>query len=327
MYLFSWNMFIPIFAYTLQTHLCQRVCRLYARPHTGRSIVGNAGALITRVVGTKSNGEKNFVVVDGSMADLIRPSLYNAHHDILPLNCMESSSSSNSSSSGDGGGGGGGGGGDGGGSGAGGAGGGSGGDASCTTTGTPTTGSTAAAVYDVVGPVCESGDFLGKQRTFTASAVAPGALLAVADAGAYGFCMASNYNLRGQPAEYAVFHGDGAEAEALVSGEWTSRARGVGVLQGRGGSGGAEGGEASGDGGDGGDEGRGDGGLCRSIVDKITVAHIGNGGGDGGDGRGGGEETADNGGGARGVEGEGRTRLLQLRRRQTLEMVLAGMLP
>lgn len=118
----------------------------------GRVIVGNAGALVTRVLYTKDGGAKRFVIVDAAMNDLLRPSLYGAHHDILPVS-----------------------------------------EASKTAE---------ASIVDVVGPVCESGDFLAKDRAMPAAK--PDELLAVMSAGAYGFVMASNYNSRRRPAEVLV---------------------------------------------------------------------------------------------------------------------------
>lgn len=118
----------------------------------GRSLVGNAGALICRVQYIKDNPLKKFIVVDAAMNDLIRPSLYDAHHEILPVR----------------------------------------------ETGGAITG-------DVVGPICESGDFLATDRTLPA--VSEGDLLAVMSAGAYGFSMASNYNSRPRPAEIMVERG------------------------------------------------------------------------------------------------------------------------
>jgi diaminopimelate decarboxylase len=116
----------------------------------GRVIVGNAGILVTRVLYTKSTNEKNFIIVDAGMNDLIRPSLYNAHHEIIPV--VKSSEDSYQA--------------------------------------------------DVVGPICESGDFLARDRTITKSQ--RGELLAVMSAGAYGFVMSSNYNSRPRPAEILV---------------------------------------------------------------------------------------------------------------------------
>ncbi|MBI3303413.1 MAG: diaminopimelate decarboxylase [Deltaproteobacteria bacterium] len=120
----------------------------------GRVIVGNAGILVTRVLYLKSNGEKNFVVVDGGMNDLIRPALYGSYQGIQPVQQTTDKK----------------------------------------------------LVADVVGPVCESGDFFAKDREVTA--FAPGDLMAVMSAGAYGFVMASNYNTRPRPAEVLV---DGAD--------------------------------------------------------------------------------------------------------------------
>ena len=119
----------------------------------GRSIVGNAGVLLTRVLYLKDTGEKHFAVVDAAMNDLIRPALYNAWQDIMPL---EQASGARERR------------------------------------------------YDVVGPVCETGDFLGLDRRL---ALREGDGLAVYGAGAYGFCMSSNYNARPRAAEVLV---DGA---------------------------------------------------------------------------------------------------------------------
>ena len=117
----------------------------------GRSIVGNAGLLLTRVEYVKPGETKNFAVVDAAMNDLIRPALYNAWHEVLPVREMESGE--------------------------------------------------ADGVYDVVGPVCESADFLARERRL---APRPGDLLAVMSAGAYGMVMSSNYNTRPRPAEVLV---------------------------------------------------------------------------------------------------------------------------
>jgi len=116
----------------------------------GRSIVGPAGVLLTRVLYRKRNIDKEFVVVDAAMNDLIRPALYRSHHDILPLRM----------------------------------------------TARPD------ILADVVGPVCETGDFLARDRKL--ANVAPGDFLALATAGAYGFVQASNYNARRRPAEVLV---------------------------------------------------------------------------------------------------------------------------
>jgi diaminopimelate decarboxylase len=120
----------------------------------GRSLVGNAGVLVTRVLYLKGGRSKTFVVVDAAMNDLIRPSLYQAHHAIRPV--------------------------------------------------ARPSGDTVIAV-DVVGPVCESGDFLAQDRALPP--LAAGDLLAVMSAGAYGFVMASNYNARPRPA-IALVDGD-----------------------------------------------------------------------------------------------------------------------
>jgi len=116
----------------------------------GRSIVAEAGVLLTRVLYRKSNGDRQFVIVDAAMNDLIRPALYHSHHEIIPLRENQ--------------------------------------------------GGTTTA--DVVGPVCESGDFLARGREI--ANVMPGDLLAVCTAGAYGFVAASNYNARPRPPEILV---------------------------------------------------------------------------------------------------------------------------
>ena len=116
----------------------------------GRSIVGQAGVLLTRVLYTKRSPAKEFVIVDAAMNDLIRPTLYQAHHDIVPLTRTDA----------------------------------------------------AAAVVDVVGPVCETGDFLARDRSVEGAT--PGALLALKSAGAYGFAQSSNYNSRPRVAEVLV---------------------------------------------------------------------------------------------------------------------------
>ncbi|MCH2558945.1 MAG: diaminopimelate decarboxylase [Alcanivorax sp.] len=120
----------------------------------GRSIAANAGLFLTQVLFLKPTEHRNFAIVDGAMNDLIRPSLYAAWQDIVPVTPHE---------------------------------------ADCRD-------------WDIVGPVCETGDFLGKDR---ALALEPGDLLAVRSAGAYGFAMASNYNSRNRPAEVMV---DGDQA-------------------------------------------------------------------------------------------------------------------
>ncbi len=115
----------------------------------GRRLVGNAGALITSVEYLKNNGKKHFAIVDCAMNDLMRPALYEAHHEILSV--KESNEN-------------------------------------------PQT-------YDVVGPICETGDFLGKKRNLS---IQQGDLLAILSAGAYGSAMASNYNARARAPEILV---------------------------------------------------------------------------------------------------------------------------
>lgn len=117
----------------------------------GRSIVGNAGLLLTRVEYVKPGQARSFLVVDAAMNDLIRPPLYDAWHEVRPVREKEHGA--------------------------------------------------AAAVYDVVGPICESADFLARERRLAA---APGSLLAILSAGAYGMSMSSNYNSRPRAAEVLV---------------------------------------------------------------------------------------------------------------------------
>ena len=124
----------------------------------GRSISADAGVLLTRVDNLKTNGEHSFAIVDGAMNDLLRPALYGAWLDILPVRPRKD---------------------------------------------------VPEVSYDIVGPVCETGDFLGKGRRL---ALAPGDLLAVMDAGAYGFSMSSNYNSRPRAAEVMV---DGESAHLV----------------------------------------------------------------------------------------------------------------
>ena len=128
-------------------------CVLIMEP--GRVIVGNAGVLVTKVLYTKDGEAKRFLIVDAAMNDLIRPSLYDAYHDIKPLyeNVMHAPKKT----------------------------------------------------VDVVGPVCESGDFLAKDRVMPA--MNAGDLMAVMSAGAYGFVMSSNYNSRPRVPEVLVHEG------------------------------------------------------------------------------------------------------------------------
>jgi diaminopimelate decarboxylase len=116
----------------------------------GRSLVAEAGVLLTRVLYRKRNGAKEFVIVDASMTELIRPALYSAYHEIVPLRRSDRGT----------------------------------------------------IRADIVGPVCETGDFLARGREI--ANVLPGDLLAVRAAGAYGFAQSSNYNARPRPAEVLV---------------------------------------------------------------------------------------------------------------------------
>ncbi len=118
----------------------------------GRFLIAQAGVLLTRVLFTKANGTKHFTVTDAAMNDLIRPALYGAHHEILPVRQNAGTSQ----------------------------------------------------VVDLVGPVCESGDFFARDRAIAAE---PGDLLAVLDAGAYGMSLSSNYNSRPRPPEVLVENG------------------------------------------------------------------------------------------------------------------------
>lgn len=143
-------------------------CTLLLEP--GRYIVGNGGGLLTRVLYTKDNGIKKFVIVDAAMNDLIRPSLYDAYHEIHSVQQISEQET-----------------------------------------------------VDVVGPVCESGDFFARERSIPQ--VKPGDLLLIGSAGAYGFTMSSNYNARPRAAEVLI-HGANARIvrrretyEDLVRGE------------------------------------------------------------------------------------------------------------
>ncbi|MFA6378821.1 MAG: diaminopimelate decarboxylase, partial [Candidatus Omnitrophota bacterium] len=116
----------------------------------GRFIVANAGILVTKVLYLKDNGVKKFLIVDAGMNDLIRPSLYEAYHEIMPIKKIAKKK----------------------------------------------------IAVDVVGPICESGDFLGKDRYLPK--LSDGALLGIMTAGAYGYAMSSNYNARCRAAEVMV---------------------------------------------------------------------------------------------------------------------------
>jgi diaminopimelate decarboxylase len=146
---------ITEFTNTLLNHVAERgFGHLDVVLEPGRSLVGNAGVLLTTVEYLKPGVEKNFCIVDAAMTELMRPALYEAHHGIVPAQTKQ----------------------------------------------------TKSVVYDVVGPVCESGDWLGRDRQL---AVEEDDLLAILSAGAYGFVMASNYNTRPKPAEIMV---DGKDA-------------------------------------------------------------------------------------------------------------------
>ncbi len=134
--------------------------RLILEP--GRALVGNAGILLTRVLYVKRNRQKNFIVVDAGMNDLMRPTLYGSYHEIIPVRDHQ--------------------------------------------------GGTLQA--DVVGPLCETGDFFAQDRDMPD--VEPGELLAILAAGAYGFVLSSNYNTRPRPSEVLVH---GREAELIRSRE------------------------------------------------------------------------------------------------------------
>ena len=124
-------------------------CEIIFEP--GRFLTANAGILVTEVLYNKQNGEKNFIVVDAAMNDLLRPSIYQAYHHVQPVEIFENRKN---------------------------------------------------IIADVVGPVCESGDYLARDREIVESK--SGELLAVMSAGAYGMVMSSNYNARRRPAEILV---------------------------------------------------------------------------------------------------------------------------
>jgi len=126
----------------------------------GRSIVGPAGALVTTVLYRKTNNSKKFLIVDAGMNDLLRPSLYNAFHEIVPVEVGNASS--------------------------------------------------VRETVDVVGPVCETGDFFARDRELPV--VEEGELLAILDTGAYGMALTSHYNTRPRPAEVLV---DGKSAKVI----------------------------------------------------------------------------------------------------------------
>jgi diaminopimelate decarboxylase len=135
-----------------------RGLKLHLLLEPGRSIVGPAGVLLTRVLYRKTNNHKRFLIVDAAMNDLVRPSLYGAYHEIVPVNRQ----------------------------------------------------SRETEITDVVGPICETGDFFARDRKLPL--VGEGDLLAILDVGAYGSVLGSNYNTRGRPAEVLV---DGAKAKVI----------------------------------------------------------------------------------------------------------------
>jgi diaminopimelate decarboxylase len=141
-----------VYAAAILARLGDRQLKLIFEP--GRAIAANAGIFVTQVLYLKENSDKRFAIVDGAMNDLIRPALYSAWQNIIPVVPRDSE----------------------------------------------------AYEFDIVGPVCETGDFLGKNRQL---ALAAGDLLAVRSSGAYGFAMASNYNTRPRAAEVMV---DGEQA-------------------------------------------------------------------------------------------------------------------
>lgn len=142
---------ITEFANTLLNHIeAKGYGHLEVLFEPGRSLVGNAGLLLTTVEYLKPGETKNFCIVDAAMNDLMRPAMYEAYHAIVAVNEQSAAP---------------------------------------------------AVTYDIVGPICESGDWLGRDRALK---VAPGDRLAILSAGAYGFTMSSNYNTRGRAAEVMV---------------------------------------------------------------------------------------------------------------------------
>ena len=145
--------------------LKRRNCDLAVTLEPGRAIAGNAGVLLSSVEYIKSGPEKDFVIVDAAMNDLLRPALYQAWHEVVRVDRGADRK---------------------------------------------------MRVCDVVGPVCETGDFIARDRQL---AVAPGDLVAVRSVGAYGFVMASNYNTRPRPAEVMV---DGDQLHVVREREQTA---------------------------------------------------------------------------------------------------------
>jgi diaminopimelate decarboxylase len=141
------------YARALTEEMAGLECTLILEP--GRVIVSNAGVLISQVLYTKETGTKNFIIVDAAMNDLARPSLYDAHHDILPVIREAGKADADS-----------------------------------------------LHMADVVGPICDTGDFLARDRQL--AVFEQGDLMAVMNSGAYGFTMSSNYNSRPRAAEVLV---------------------------------------------------------------------------------------------------------------------------
>jgi diaminopimelate decarboxylase len=135
------------YANALLSKLTGRTQKILIEP--GRSLVGNAGLLLSRVEYIKRGGDRNFAIVDAAMNDLMRPALYDAYHEIVSVRAT----------------------------------------------------SEAQERYEIVGPVCESGDFLGHDRALD---ITEGDLLAILSAGAYGMSMSSNYNTRPRAAEVMI---------------------------------------------------------------------------------------------------------------------------
>lgn len=144
------------YAHALQAKLADFPLEIIIEP--GRAIVANAGILLTKIEYLKHSDHINFAIVDAGMNDLIRPALYDAWQDILPVKLLTNQKKK---------------------------------------------------IYDIAGPVCESADFLGKEREL---AIQTNDLLAVDCVGAYGFSMSSNYNSRARPAEVLV---DGAHQRLI----------------------------------------------------------------------------------------------------------------
>ncbi len=152
---------ITEYCHALVSTIQRRACHIPVSIEPGRAVTADAGVLISKVEYIKSSGNRNFAVVDGAMNDLLRPALYDAWMNIVPVELNASDKN----------------------------------------------------VFDIVGPICESADFLGKQRTL---AIDAGDLIAVQSAGAYGAVMSSNYNSRPKPAEVLV---DGDRFDTIRSRE------------------------------------------------------------------------------------------------------------